>query len=333
MITNNLTPTQRPSFPPPPKPQRTYAETSCSGRSQASTSSTQLIPRWNAVWTVNEETASTEEQLLDFLHNAFSESACWFEARSLLLFVNPNNNIGVGRAFRYSAISRLATYALRQAEMMILFTGESGSGKSFLAEQAIVAIVERTAKADSVIVNAIRSSTLLLQALTSVTTLNNPRSSRMVHWWEVGIKDGRLQRVILRHFISEASSRRCSALLFATIASQMGPTEKEKFRIAGFRLNNGSASSIRLSEIRNALSTLCLPFDDVLRILAACALLNNLMFYETEDGVDIENLNDMEDAAFLLGLSALSLFKKLIARSVIVHKEEATGMKTLSIVN
>ncbi|CAJ0921594.1 unnamed protein product, partial [Mesorhabditis belari] len=77
--------------------------------------------------------------------------------------------------------------------------------------------------------------------------------------------------------------------------------------------------------------TLCLPFDDVLRILAACALLKNLMFYETEDGVDIENLNDMEDAAFLLGLSALSLFKKLIARSVIVHKEEATGIKTLSI--
>ncbi|CAJ0576666.1 unnamed protein product, partial [Mesorhabditis spiculigera] len=322
----------RPPFPPPPKPQKVYAETSCSGRSQASTSSISITIRWNAVWTIGEESADSEENLLAFLQRAFSESVCWFEARSLLLFVNPYNCITMPtRTFRYSAISRLITYSLRQAEMIILFTGESGSGKSFLAEQAILGLVERTAKPNSVILGAIQSSILLLQALNSVTTPINPRSSRMVHWWEVNVKDGRLQRVVLRHFLSEASSKRCQASIFTTIASQMSSAEKEKFRISGFQLGYGTTANISLTDIKAALSSLCLPFEDAFRILAACALLNNLMFYEAEDGVDIENITDMEDAAFLLGLSALSLFKRLISRSVIVHKEEATGMKTLSI--
>ncbi|CAJ0564294.1 unnamed protein product, partial [Mesorhabditis spiculigera] len=300
----------RPPFPPPPKPQKVYAETSCSGRSQASTSSIPITIRWNAVWTIGEESADSEENLLAFLQRAFGESVCWFEARSLLLFVNPYNCITMPtRTFR----------------------GESGSGKSFLAEQAILGLVERTAKPNSVILGAIQSSILLLQALNSVTTPINPRSSRMVHWWEVNVKDGRLQRVVLRHFLSEASSKRCQASIFTTIASQMSSAEKEKFRISGFQLGYGTTANISLTDIKAALSSLCLPFEDAFRILAACALLNNLMFYEAEDGVDIENITDMEDAAFLLGLSALSLFKRLISRSVIVHKEEATGMKTLSI--
>ena len=83
------------------------------------------------------------------------------------------------------------------------------------------------------------------------------------------------------------------------------------------------------------LKTLGIPFSDVVRILAAIVLLNSVQFFGGDDNGDIEvenqqgehfahwhhvlrNYSELESAAALLGVSALSLYRALTQRSKLV---------------
>uniref|UniRef100_A0A1I7XE64 G_PROTEIN_RECEP_F1_2 domain-containing protein n=1 Tax=Heterorhabditis bacteriophora TaxID=37862 RepID=A0A1I7XE64_HETBA len=110
------------------------------------------------------------------------------------------------------------------------------------------------------------SALLALRPFLTTNKKYNNQSSRAVHHYEINIRDSRLSRIILRHFLIDTPSRHCRANIFAMLANDMNEQEKEKLRISAFHLREKYANYGNLNDVQRSLKILGLPVNDIFKM-------------------------------------------------------------------
>lgn len=109
------------------------------------------------------------------------------------------------------------------------------------------------------------SITILRPFLTANNAYNNQCSKAVLHYM-FQTKENRLHRISLKHFPIESMSRGCRANIFAIVANDLTETEKEKYRIAGFRLRETTFNYGNFEEIKAAMSIIGIDMADILKV-------------------------------------------------------------------
>ncbi|CAL2049976.1 unnamed protein product [Caenorhabditis brenneri] len=310
---------------PPPKPLRTFQEHM---RKPVEQLQTTTLGRFNNNQKFKTQTSSfmsssvaflsmcNHREFVDAINKRFTQGQCWFSRGGQLFFVNPFNTVSSPRCNFYSVIPTITSSLFEAKSSTLFLRGVSGSGKSHVAELICMDIVKRL-DTHGQLSQLFRTSLIILRPfLTANNPYNNQCSKAALHY-VFQTRENRLHRITLSHFPIESMSRGCRANIFAVVANDLSEAEKDKYKIAGFRLRETCNNYGSFDEIKLALGTIGVDVADVLRIISACILLNNINFKTESTASEIDNIADLEDASSLLGVSALTMYRFMVSDALI----------------
>ncbi|KAF1747850.1 hypothetical protein GCK72_024316 [Caenorhabditis remanei] len=310
---------------PPPKPMRTFQEHTKKPIEQLQTTT---LGRFNTNQKFKSQTSSfmsssvaflsmcNHREFVDAINKRFTQGQCWFSRGGQLFFVNPFNTVSSPRCNFYSVIPTITSSLFESKSSTLFLRGVSGSGKSHVAELICMDIVKRL-DSQGQLSQIFKTSLIILRPfLTANNPYNNQCSKAALHY-VFQTKENRLHRISLSHFPIESMSRGCRANIFAVVANDLSDAEKDKYKIAGFRLRETCYNYGSFDEIKIALSSVGVDVADVLKIISACILLNNINFKTESTASEIDNIADLEDACSLLGVSALTMYRFMVSDALI----------------
>ncbi|CCD67086.1 Myosin motor domain-containing protein [Caenorhabditis elegans] len=310
---------------PPPKPLRTFQEQL---RKPVDQLQTNTMGRFSNNQKFKSQTSSfmsssvaflsmcNHREFVDAINKRFTQGQCWFSRGGQLFFVNPFNTVSSPRCNFYSVIPTITSSLFEAKSSTLFLRGVSGSGKSHVAELICMDIVKRLDNQGQLSHLFKISITILRPFLTANNAYNNQCSKAVLHYM-FQTKENRLHRISLKHFPIESMSRGCRANIFAIVANDLTETEKEKYRIAGFRLRETTFNYGNFEEIKAAMSIIGIDMADILKIISACILLNNINFKTDNTSSEVDNIADLEDASSLLGVSALTMYRFMVSDALI----------------
>uniref|UniRef100_A0A1I7SZG6 Myosin motor domain-containing protein n=1 Tax=Caenorhabditis tropicalis TaxID=1561998 RepID=A0A1I7SZG6_9PELO len=310
---------------PPPKPLRTFQEHLRKPGEQLQTTT---LGRFNPNQKFKSQTSSfmsssvaflsmcNHREFVDAINKRFTQGQCWFSRGGQLFFVNPFNTVSSPRCNFYSVIPTITSSLFEAKNSTLFLRGVSGSGKSHVAELICLDIVKRLNNQGQLSQLFKTSLTILRPFLTANNPYNNQCSKAALHY-VFQTRENRLHRIVLSHFPIESMSRGCRANIFAVVANDLSETEKDKYKIAGFRLRETCCSYGSFNEIEAALRSIGIDVADILRIISACILLNNINFKSESTASEVDNIADLEDACGLLGVSALTMYRFMVSDALI----------------
>ncbi|CAO4385355.1 unnamed protein product [Caenorhabditis nigoni] len=310
---------------PPPKPLRTFQDHL---RKPVDQLQTTTLGRFNTSHKFKTQTSSfmsssvaflsmcNHREFVDAINKRFTQGQCWFSRGGQLFFVNPFNTVSSPRCNFYSVIPTITSSLFESKSSTLFLRGVSGSGKSHVAELICMDIVKRL-DSHGQLSQLFKTSLIILRPfLTANNPYNNQCSKAALHY-VFQTKENRLNRIHLSHFPIESMSRGCRANIFAVVANDLTESDKEKYKITGFRLRETCYNYGSFDEIRIALGSIGVDVADVLKITSACILLNNINFKTESTASEIDNIADLEDASSLLGVSALTMYRFMVSDTLI----------------
>ncbi|CAB3400118.1 unnamed protein product [Caenorhabditis bovis] len=311
---------------PPPKPNRTFLENSSQinvledGFKNHTLNKTKAHISSYSMSSIAFLSMCSHREFVDAINKRFTQGQCWFSRGGQLFFVNPFNDISTPQSSSYSVIPTITSSLFETRDSSIFLRGVSGSGKSHIAEMICIDIVNRYDTKGSLTALLKHALNALRPFISANSAYNNQCSKMALHYY-FQTRENRLTKIQFRHFPIEAISRGCRANIFAIVANDLKEEEKVALRISGFRLRENTSVYGEFDDIRNSLTILGVNVSDILKIVAACILLNNISFNKSSSCKDIDNLADMEDASALLGISALALYKHIVTESTAKNLE------------
>ncbi|KAF8905955.1 glycosyltransferase family 2 protein [Gymnopilus junonius] len=252
-----------------------------------------------------------------------------------------------------------AYYHMRRTtqDQCILFSGETGSGKSENRRLAIKSLLELSVsnpgKKGSKLINQLPASEFVLESFGNARTLFNPNASRFGKYTELQFSEkGRLTGVKTLDYYLERN--RVSAVpsgernfhifyyLFAGASAEerqhLHLVEKTTYRYLGQRGTNAARQNggrdddgLRFDQLKIALKTIGFSKRHVAQtcqLVAAILHLGNLEFtidrHRNEDAAVVRNTDLLEIVADFLGISAPALEAALSYKTKLVKKELCT---------
>lgn len=233
------------------------------------------------------------------------------------------------------------------------FSGISGSGKTASITLLVDQILRLSAhsKRQGKIVEQIKAFSLVLESFGNAKTLSNPNASRYTRFTELHFNDrGRISAAKILAFgldrsrLTRLSVEERSYHVFYQLLSGATPLERDFLGLEGpseyalltssscYRLPAGpfSDDGIGMDNLRDALKTLGVKskhVSSIFSVVAAILLLGNIEFGEA-DAQDVSsyvaNVQVLQQAAKLLGVSADELAEALTCKTSYVRKELLT---------
>ncbi|PPQ71372.1 hypothetical protein CVT26_006274 [Gymnopilus dilepis] len=253
-----------------------------------------------------------------------------------------------------------AYYHMRRTtqDQAIVFSGETGSGKSENRRLAIKSILELSVsnpgKKGSKLANQVPASEFVLESFGNARTLFNPNASRFGKYTELQFSEkGRLMGVktldyyLERNRVAAVPSGERNFHIFYYLVAGASPEERQHlhlvdkttYRYLGQRGTNAAArqnggrddDGLRFDQLKIALKTIGFSKRHVAQtcqLVAAILHLGNLEFtidrHRNEDAAVVRNTDILEIVADFLGTSASALEAALSYKTKLVKKELCT---------
>ncbi|XP_031571952.1 unconventional myosin-XV-like [Actinia tenebrosa] len=285
----------------------------------------------------------TENAILDILHKRLSNGQSITKLGPVLLSVNSLNST------QFQALSSdtlcldscvkevMDRLSERGIPQVFVLSGSSGSGKTYVSQVLNKKILEQGDKGlVSDICKHFLASVTVLQSFSLAKTTLNSNSSRVGHLYEFYFTDGYVSKTKIQCYsldytrVTSPLSGERAFHIFYEMLNGITQEERAKLHLQGYSCHNlhylsGCPLPTEEEELkmrttfekwRGGLSTLGIPFTDVLRILAAILLLGNVQFVEGEGlELDVKGNNEIKAVAALLGVSGVSLYRGLTTKT------------------
>uniref|UniRef100_A0A0N5ALA5 Myosin motor domain-containing protein n=1 Tax=Syphacia muris TaxID=451379 RepID=A0A0N5ALA5_9BILA len=282
-------------------------------------SSDDVASEWQTVAKINFNLLRRSNcSFINEISKLYANQTCWFELGPVTCFLNPYNDVLRKKHVNYTILTKILDQALESTNANVVVMGDCGSGRSYITEQLAELLCERTTVYNSPLRGALHAALIIQRTFHSGSFLNDVNRTSTSASYEFYVIRGSLDRINVTHLKSLLPNVNCLPFLLSHFVEGMRRNEKEKYFLADFEsLQNASnAAQIQLNPIRQALKTLDIAFEDVMRIIAASFLLSRVQFSCIDGQIDILHHSDLENAAILLGVSSLSLYKIFTRRTI-----------------
>ncbi|KAF8355744.1 hum-10 [Pristionchus pacificus] len=277
------------------------------------------------------------EELSHLIVKKFRNRQFWMDiGQRTMLFANPFDDLSGQRIARKSCCSHESTLieeAMKHGNYSILVRGQSGSGKSALAERLFLRVL--VSFSTQAYLETGRAVIMAIQPLLRYSTCRNPISSMTELGFQFSFDGVKVSRcTISRGAISPIEEL---PLILSMMMSQLSTKEKVQFQIAGIHHSFADSKSIEygwtLEQFRSALRKLSISSGDVEKVLCSIILLTSLQI-DFEGGFinthHIENAKNLVNASHLLGVSP-NMLKRLIESSSSKDKNRSGVLVTTTL--
>ncbi|XP_037076933.1 neither inactivation nor afterpotential protein C-like [Pollicipes pollicipes] len=311
----------------------------------------------------------TDDGVLNLLEKRFNRGTIYTFVADVLIAINPFSETALfdakaHDAFRSRARSDNAPHVFAVADrahqdmahhkrtQTIVFTGETGAGKTFNAHMALEHLChlgKPGARLQSQpLADKVKSAQFVVELLGSAATNSNSASTRQVRYLETTFaKTGRLSGVIVWVYMLErwriADSRPNDGTFNALYAYFYGLKQsgrlgiyklqkKDSYRFLPMhRYIDPAESAEKFKEFERSLDTLDISKDKqetIRKVVAAILLLGEVDFVDADDGVSITNKDVLSTVSFLLSVDETKLSWALRHRCSIVAGDPVKEAKT-----
>ena len=281
----------------------------------------------------------TVEAVLRTLQERFMDGQCYTWVGSVLLFINAFETPSTAAQ---SVLQKLAKMLVDDApdgrdRRSLIFSGVGGSGKTFTADRLLMKLFTITKKSDwfQDLRKNWQVSCVVLKALGSAATESNRDSSRMGRMVDFHFSGKQIVKVKINcYFLDQMRLvsppiNEQSFHIFYQILAGLTSEERAKFQCSDHDhrtlhyLSQGTEPRESTQQLqshfeawKSSLAQLGIPLTDVLKVLVAVMLLGNIVFYEAKNQeLAVQNANELQNVASLLGVQASSLQRGLTLRT------------------
>ncbi|KAK6632528.1 hypothetical protein RUM43_013296 [Polyplax serrata] len=289
----------------------------------------------------------TEDAVLKCLQARFGVSQYFTNVGSILLSVNPYQDVGnplTLTSTKNKVLSERLLHVVKEAvnqqsetgyPQAIILSGCSGSGKTYtsmLLLRQLFKIAGGGPETDAF--KHLAAAFTVLRSLGSAKTASSCEASRIGQFIEVQVTDGALYRTKIHcYFLDQTRVIRQPPTeknyhIFYQMLAGLTAEERAKLTLEGYTVQNlrylqqgdtnqdVTEDAARFQAWKTCLGILGIPFIDVVRVLAAVLLLGNVAFVDGA-GMEVEIYGDAElnAVAGLLSVSPQTLFRGLTSRT------------------
>ncbi|XP_019849259.1 PREDICTED: unconventional myosin-IXa-like [Amphimedon queenslandica] len=285
----------------------------------------------------------TQEAIIRQLHENFMEGRCYTWIGPILLCVNAFENPSSSMMATLQSVGEKVLEELSQSRRSrsIIFSGMSGSGKSFTADRLIVKMFSNSMKSDWLqdIRKYWQVSSVVLKALGTAGTQANKDASRIGRLVEFHYQGMQITRLKVNcYFLDQTRlvnppQNEQNYHIFYQILAGLTSEERSKFHFhhvdsrSLHYLSQAADPPDSPQQLQNhfeawksSLAQLGIPLHDVMKVLVAILLLGNILFYEAKNQeLSVQGIDELKTIAGLLGVHHHVLQKGLTQRTYLSH--------------
>ncbi|UYV72045.1 Myo20 [Cordylochernes scorpioides] len=285
----------------------------------------------------------TEDAIVRTMQARFYAREYFIHAGPVLFFSNPYQDLGnpltlAKAGSKCQPLLKVVQEAVKlQSEtgfpQSLVVTGASGSGKTYtsmLLLRQLFDVAGGGPETDAF--KHLSAAFTVLRSLGSASTISNSESSRVGQFIEVQVSDGHLYRTkihcyfldqdrIIRPLPNEKNYHIFYQMLAGLSREERIQLHLENYTIHKLSyLNKGSCHQnegqdfARFETWKSCLSVLGIPFQDVMRVLAAVLLLGNIQFVDGKSEVEIKG-SELKSVGQLLSINSRHLQMGLTCRT------------------